>query len=90
MDQSGEEIRAAQIAVREATLSLLAAERRYHAAIGSRTHRLVDQSPREAAATAADPEDIHRAAAAYGAAAAGLREAYQHIRDVLKAHAGAG
>ncbi len=90
MDRSHRDVIAAQIAVREATQTLLAAEKRYHAAIARPTRRLIYNSPQEEAAITTGPDDLHCAAAAYGTAAACLREAYQHIRDVLKEHPNAG
>jgi len=86
MAQSHQDYLAAQIAVREATQSLLAAEKRYHAAIACPVHRLIYDPTREKSASPVTADDIHRAAAAYGAAAARLREAYQRIREVQKQH----
>lgn len=86
MDRSHQDVLAAQIAVREATQALLAAEKRYHAIVACPTHRLLYEPPKGDAAITASPDDIHCAAAAYGAAAACLRAAYHHIREVLKEH----
>lgn len=90
MVRSDWDLMAAQIAVREVTQAFLTAEKRYHAAIEHPTHRRLYNSPHMEEATAAGADDIYSAAAAYGTAAAGLREAYRHIRDVLKEHPNAG
>ena len=90
MDQSHRDLMAAQIAVREATQALQAAERRYHAAVECPAHRLLYALPQSEPVAAAHPDDIHCVAAAYGAAAASLREAYQRIREVLKEQPSAG
>lgn len=90
MDWSDRNMMAAQIAVREATQALLAAERRYHAAIDRPTHRLIYNPTKAEETSDADPDDIYSAAAAYGTAAADLREAYRHVRAMLKEHPNAG
>lgn len=77
----------AEAAVRGATEALLAAEIRYQAVIGSPGRLSLVHPAQPHHAPPVDAAAVREAAAAYGAAAARLREAYQHARDVRKQRA---